>query len=464
MAMTSSIPTITALDDNAVRMLRGSLRGPLLEPGDDGYDAARSVWNAMIDRRPALIARCAGAADVIAAVTFAREHGLLLSIKGGGHNVAGIAVCDGGLMLDLSLMKGIRVDPVAWTAHAQPGVLWGELDRETHAFGLATPGGAISMTGIAGLTLGGGQSWLTGKHGFVVDNLLSVDIVTADGELRHASATENVDLFWAVRGAGHNFGVVTSFEYRLHPLTTVIGGMLIHPFEHARDVLRFHQEFTAGAPDEITSAAALLTGPDGAMVAAIVACYSGPLEGGDRALAPLRQFGQPLADTFAPIPYPVMQTMLDGAFPHGRQNYWKTSLTDHVSDATIDALVDHAADIPSPFSAIMIGHFAGVGSRVGKHETAYVHRDLPYDVLMVSNWLNPADSERNIGWTRECYAAIQSSLPQGIYVNDMGHDESDERVCRAYGENYARLAELKARYDPTNLFRMNHNIRGGDRE
>jgi FAD/FMN-containing dehydrogenase len=448
-----------ALDDDAIQALRERLRGPLLGPEDAGYDAARTVWNAMVDRRPALIARCAGAADVITAVNFARERDLLLSIKGGGHNVAGSAVCDGGLTLDLSPMKSVRVDPVARTARAEAGVLWGELDRETHAFGLATPGGAISTTGIAGLTLGGGQSWLTGKHGFTVDNLLSVDIVTADGELRHASATENADLFWAVRGAGHNFGVATSFEYRLHPVTTVLGGVVIHPFERARDVLRFHQELTASAPDELTSGAGILTGPDGALVAAIIGCYSGPLAEGERVLAPLRRFGPPLADTFAPIPYPVMQTMLDGAFPHGRWNYWKSSLTKEVSDAAIDAIVEHAAEIPSPFSSILIGHFAGAGSRVGKGETAYFHRDLGYDFLALSSWIDPAESERNIGWTRACYQAVEPFLSRSVYVNDMGNDESDERVRHAYGDNYDRLVELKTRYDPANLFRMNHNIR-----
>ena len=411
----------------------------------------------MIDRRPSLIVQARGAADVIAAVTFAREYDLLLSIKGGGHSVAGKSVCDGGLMLDLALLKGIRVDPDSRTAWAEAGVLWGELDRETGAFGLATPGGQISTTGIAGLTLGGGQSWLTGKYGFVIDNLLAVDIVTADGELRYASATEHADLFWAVRGAGHNFGVVTSFEYRLHPVTTVLGGMVIHPFERAKDVLRFHQEFTASAPDEVTSTAAILTAPDGALVAAIVGCYSGPAESGERVLAPLRSFGPPLADTFAPMPYPVMQTMLDGAFPHGRQGYWKSGLTSAVSDAAIDALVRYAAEIPSPLSAILIAHFAGAGSRVAKQATAYVHRDLVYDVLIVSSWVDPLESERNIEWTRACYQALEPELSGGVYVNDLG-DEGNERVRRAYGENYERLVALKQQYDPTNLFRLNQNI------
>lgn len=446
------------IHEAVVMDFRESLRGELLAPGDSGYDAARTIWNAMIDNRPALIARCSGAADVMAAVDFARDHDLLLSIKGGGHNVAGKAVCRDGLMIDLSLMKGITVDPINRTVRAQAGVLWGELDRETSAFELATPGGQISTTGVAGLTLGGGQSWLTGKYGFTVDNLLSVDIVTADGELRHASEAQNPDLFWAVRGAGHNFGVVTSFEYQLHPVTTVLGGMVIHPFERARDVLRFHQEFTAIAPDDVTCGAGILTSPDGTLVAAIVACYSGPIDDGERVLAPLRHFGAPLADTFAPIPYAAMQTMLDQAFPYGRYNYWKSGLTSQVNDAAINTLVHYAAEIPSAFSAILVGHFAGAGSRVAKQATAYYHRDQVYDVLMLSSWTDPAESDNNIQWTRACYQAVEPFLSQGVYVNDMGGDESDERIRHAYGENYERLVELKTRYDPTNLFRLNQNI------
>ena len=448
----------TTVHEAVIADFRSSLRGDLLTPGADGYDAARTVWNAMIDNHPALIARCRGAADVMAAVNFARDHSLPLSIKGGGHSVSGKAVCNDGLMLDLSLMAGIRVDPVGRTARAEAGVLWGELDREAGAFGLATPGGQISTTGIAGLTLGGGQSWLTGKHGFVIDNLLSVDIVTADGELRHASTDANPDLFWAVRGAGHNFGVVTSFEYRLHPVSTVLGGMVIHPFERAGDVLRFHQEFTATAPDDVTSGAGILTAPDGTLVSAIIACYSGPPDEGERVLEPLRAFGPPLADTFAPIPYVAMQTILDGAFPHGRQNYWKSGLTSQVSDTVIDTLVRHAKEIPSPFSAILIAHFSGAGSRVEKQATAYYHRDLVYDVLMVSSWVDPAESDRNIEWTRACYQAVEPFLSRGVYVNDMSGDESDERVRRAYGENYDRLVALKTKYDPGNLFRLNQNI------
>jgi FAD/FMN-containing dehydrogenase len=447
------------LPDAAIEGFRAALRGQLLRPKDEEYDAVRRIWNAMIDRRPALIARCAGTADVMAAISFAREHGLRVSMRGGGHNVAGNALCDGGLMIDLSRMKGIRVDSVARTARAEPGVLWGELDRETHAFGLATPGGFISTTGIAGLTLGGGQSWLASKYGFSIDNLLSADVVTADGKLMTASATENEDLFWALRGAGHNFGVVTSFKYRLHPVDTVLGGMVIHPFDHAREVLGFYREFSAALPDELTTAAAILTAPDGNLVVAVIVCYAGALDEGERVLAPLRRFGPPVADTIAPVPFTVHQTMLDAAFPHGRMNYWKSNLTNRVGDEVIEALVEHARRIPSPLSGVLIADFHGAFSRVAKRDTAYFHRDLQYDIIMASSWIAPADSEENVRWTRDLFQAIERHVPPGVYVNEIDTDEGAERVRSAYGENYERLVELKTKYDPTNFFRVNQNIR-----
>jgi FAD/FMN-containing dehydrogenase len=456
---TTSTGERTVLEEAEVKAFQTRLRGKLLGPGDDGYDDARKVWNGMIDRSPPLIARCTGAADVIAAVTFAREQGLLVSIRGGGHNVAGTAVCDGGLMIDLAPMKSIRVDPVARTARAEPGVLWGEFDRETQAFGLATTGGFISTTGIAGLTLGGGQGWLASKHGFSIDNLLSVDVVTADSALLIASATQNEDLFWAMRGAGHNFGVVTSFEYRLHPVSTVLGGMVVHPFDRATEVLRFYREFTTELTDGLTTAVALLTGPDGSRVAAMVICYVGSLDEGERVLAPLRRFGSPVADTIAPIPYTAQQTMMDAAFPYGRLNYWKSSLTDHLSDGVIAALVDYAGRMPSPLSAIPIADFHGAYRRVGKTEMAYYHRDLRHDIVIAANWTDPADTERNVRWTRELYEVLQRHLPHGVYVNDLDRDEGDERVRHAYGENYERLVTLKKKYDPTNFFCVNQNIK-----
>ena len=446
-----------AIHEAVVADFRNTLRGELLTPGDDGYDAARTIWNAMIDNRPALIARCRGAADVMAAVGFARDHGLSLSIKGGGHNVAGKAVCNDGLMIDLSLMKSIRVDPSARTARVEPGVTWGDLDQETHAFGLATPGGVVSSTGIAGLTLGGGQSWLTGKYGLTIDNLLAADVVLADGSLVRASADENPDLFWALRGAGANFGVVTSFEYRLHPVQTVIGGMVIHPFDRAREVLRFYREFSKNQPDELTTYAAILTGPDGNLVVALVVCYTGDLEEGERILAPLRHFGPPVADMIGQMPFPAQQALIGASFPDGRLNYWKSGLTDTISDQAIETIVEHAARVPSPFTATVFADCHGAYRRVANSETAYSHRHLQYDLVILSAWTDPAETERNIRWTRDFFAALEPELSGGVYVNDLG-DEGSERVRHAYGENYERLVALKTQYDPTNLFRLNQNI------
>jgi FAD/FMN-containing dehydrogenase len=451
----------TSLTDDLIAAFGARLRGPLLRPSDAGYDSARSVWNAMIDRRPALIVQPRGAADVSAAVTFARELGITLSIKGGGHNVAGKAVSDGGLMLDMSLMKSIRVDPEQRTVRAEPGVLLHELDAETHAFGMATPAGTISTTGIAGLTLGGGQSWLAGKHGFTVDNLLAVDIVTADGALRHASETEHPDLFWALRGAGANFGVVTSFEYRLHPVHTVLGGMVLHPFEHAREVLRFYRQFTADLPDELTTFCGALTGPDGELLIAMIVCYVGDLAEGERVVAPLRQFGSPLADTIGPTPFPEHQQMFDAAFPHGRRNYWKTSLTASLSDGFIEALIEHMPRTPSPGNAVLIMEFHGAYRRVANNATAYAHRDLRYDVLILGNWADAADDERNIAWVRAFHMALAPEVSERAYVNDLG-EEGEHRARLSYGENYARLLDLKRQYDPTNLFRLNQNIDPGE--
>ncbi len=447
-----------ALDDAVIDKFESSLRGALLRQTDPGYDAARTVWNGMVDKRPGLIVRCAGTADIIHAVRFAREHDLLVSVRGGGHNVAGNAVCDGGLMIDLSSMKGIRIDPTAATARAEPGLLWGEFDRETQTFGLATTGGMISTTGIAGLTLGGGQGWLASKYGFAIDNLLSVDLVTADGDLLTAGATQNEDLFWALRGAGHNFGVASSFEYRLHRVGPVLGGMVIHPFQRATEVLRFYRDFTGALPDELTTSAGILTGPDGNLVATVAVCFTGDLDQGERVLAPLRRFGSPMEDTIAPCSYVTMQTMLDGAFPAGRLNYWKSSLTDQISDEVIGAVID-AAGRMSPLSLIVISDYHGAYRRVGKTDTAYYHRDLQYDIIIAANWIGPADSERNIRWARELFQTLQPHVPRGVYVNDLDQDEGAERIRHAYGENYQRLAGLKSKYDPRNFFRLNQNIR-----
>ena len=379
-------------------------------------------------------------------------------MKGGGHGVAGKAVCDGGLMIDPSCMKSIRIDPGAHIVRAEPGVLGAELDRETQAFGLATPVGTVSTTGIAGLTLGGGQSWLGSKFGFAIDNLLSVDIVTADGKLRTASAAQNEDLFWGIRGAGHNFGVVTSFEYRLHRVDPVLGGMVLHPINQAAEVLRFYREFTASQPDDLQTWAGILTLPDGNLVVALVPCYVGSLDEGERLVAPLRRFGTPVADTIAPLPYVAMQQLFDAAFPPGRRNYWKSALADHLADEVIAATVEHVQKVPSRHSAILFAELHGAYSRVGKTETAYFHRDLQYDLIILSGWTDPVDNERNITWTRELFAIWEPHAARAAYVNDLG-DEGEDRARSAYGDNYARLTTLKAKYDPTNFFRLNQNIK-----
>ncbi|MEA2515087.1 MAG: hypothetical protein QOF01_4368 [Thermomicrobiales bacterium] len=457
--MISSSVKSPTLEDREVEAFRSALRGELLRPGDPGYDDARRVWNAMVDKRPALIARCTGLEDVAAAVRFGRERGLLISIRGGGHNVAGMAVAEGGLMIDCAPMKGIAVDPAGRTARAGAGVLWGEFDAVTQEYGLATVGGVVSTTGVAGLTLGGGQGWLTGKHGLSLDNLLAAEVVTADGEMVRASAEEHPDLFWALRGAGANFGVVTSFEYRLHPVgPTVLGGMVIHPLPKAREVLRFYREFAAGQPDELTTYAALLTAPDGNPVVAMVCCYAGPPEEGEKAVEPLRRFGPPVADLIGPMPYVAVQGIISQAFPHGRLNYWKSTLLREIPDGVINALADFAGRVPSPHSAIAIADTHGAYGRVAPDATAYAHRDLPFDLVILSSWTDPADSERNVAWTRGLYEAVRPFAPAGVYVNDLDGDEGQARVRDAYGVNYARLAELKKTWDPDNVFRANHNI------
>jgi UDP-N-acetylenolpyruvoylglucosamine reductase len=453
----SSTAVTAALRDADVEAFKARFRGPLLGPNDDGYERARRVWNGMIDRRPALIARCAGAADVRAAVSFARERDLAVSVRGGGHSVAGKAVCDDGVMIDLSLMKSIRVDASARTARVEPGVLWGEFDRETQAFGLATPGGLVSTTGVAGLALGGGQSLLTGKYGLTLDNLVSADVVIADGSLLRASATENADLFWGLRGAGANFGVVTSFEFRLHPVDAVLGGMVIHPLDRAGDVLRFYREFTTTEPDELTTYAALLTSPEGHPVVAIVTCYIGEPSEGERVVAPLRRFGTPIADLIGPTTYVAMQSLLGPAYPAGRLNYWKSSMTNEIPDELIDTLSDHAKRVPSPFTSTVLAECHGAYSRVGKSDTAYWPRDQRYDLVIISSWENPSETDRNIAWTRGFFDAIDPYLSRNVYVNDLG-DEGRDRIRDAYGGNYDRLLSLKRRYDPANLFRMNQNI------
>jgi FAD/FMN-containing dehydrogenase len=445
---------------SAVQKFRESLRGPSFCPGDAGYDAARTIPNAMIDRRPAIIARCAGSADVIACVHFAREHELLVSVRGGGHSVAGKSVCEGGLMIDLSGMKGMRVDPVRRTARAEPGLKLGEFDRETQAFGLATTLGVVPATGISGLTLGGGFGNLMAKYGLALDNLISVDIVTADGHLLTASAQENPDLFWGVRGSSGNLGVVTSLEYRLHEVGLVVGGAVLYPVNKAREVLHFCRDLAQTLPDEIVIQGGAFTTLDGVPVFGVGACYCGAsLPEGEKLLEPLRRFGQPVADMISRMSYVQLQSMFEPFFPPGRHTYVKSNFLRELSDGAIATISEWAGKSPSPYTfAPFFEHWHGAVSRVGVTETAFPHRQHSWNLFAWSVWADPADTARNIQWTRDCWEAVRPYLIDGSYVNYVS-DEGDTFARAAYGPNYDRLVALKNKYDPMNLFRMNHNIK-----
>jgi FAD/FMN-containing dehydrogenase len=464
---TETATLATATTDLA--SLRESLHGPVIGPEDEGYDEARSIWNGMIDRRPAYIARCTGVADVAAAVRFARERELLVAVRAGGHGVGGHAICDGGLVIDLSPMKGIRVDPQARTARAEAGVLWGELDRETQLHGLATVGGIVTHTGIAGLTLGGGIGWLMRKHGATVDNLVSVDLVTADGELLTAGEDENPDLFWGVRGGGGNFGIVTSFEYRLHRVgPIVLAGPIFHPLEDAREVLAFYREFIATAPDELTTIFELGVAPPapflpedvhGKPIVMVGACYAGAPEDGIEVVRPLKEFGTPIVDLLEPKLYTALQSMFDPAVPHGWHRYWKSVELPPLTDGAIDTLVEHASAQTSPKSYCIVFQLGGALARVGEDETAFTQRDAAHNVNINAVWTeDDVEGERHVAWAREFFSAMQSHAGERVYVNFLG-DEGADRVRQAYGaRQYERLAGLKRTYDPTNLFRMNQNI------
>jgi hypothetical protein len=435
-----------------------AFRGEVILADHPAYESARRIWNASIDKRPGAIARCTGLADVIAAVRFARKHGLLVAVRGGGHNVGGRALCDGGLVIDLSRMKGIHVDPVARRARVQPGVTLGELDRETHVFGLAVPLGVVSKTGVAGLTLGGGVGWLARKHGLTCDNVVSFELVTADGDVLQVRAGEHPDLFWALRGGGGNFGVVTSFEYRLHAVTTVLGGLVIHPRERAADLLRFYRTFTQDAPDELAAYAALLHTPDGQPVAAVATCYCGDPGEGERVLAPLRSFGPPLVDAIQPMPFPVMQTLLDAACPDGHHNYWKSAFLRELSDEAIETIVRFANQATSPLTGILVEQYGGAAARVRRDETAFAQRHAEYDLGILTQWTDPEDSPRHIDWTR-AFADAMRPFGSGAYLLNFLGEEGDETIRAAFGENHGRLLEVKATYDPTNFFRVNQNLK-----
>jgi hypothetical protein len=447
------------LDAVHLENLQQSFRGELIRSGHAGYESARRVWNGNIDRRPALIARCTGVADVQRAVEFAQRHGLRVSVRGGGHSAPGYGTNDGGLVIDLSPMKGIRVDPQRRTVRAEGGVLWRELDRETQVFGLATTGGTVSNTGIGGLTLGGGLGWLMGKHGLTIDNLISADVVAADGTFYQADDTDNPDLFWALRGGGGNFGVVTSLKYRLHPVTQVLGGLILHTLEQAPAVLRFYRDFCPTLPDEAEAFAALLTAPQGMPVVALLLGYNGSLKEGERVLAPARRFGKPIADLVAPVAYTARQTMLDAPnAEHGLHRYWRSAFTEQISDGFIDAAVDGAASFTSPLSALILFYMHGAATRPLPTETAFAARRAQWDFDAIGQWADGTTSDQHVTWVRALWNRFEPHLLGRAYVNHLAVDDRPEVVRASFGENYTRLRQVKTMYDPTNLFHLNANI------
>ena len=468
---TSSTPL--NLSDASIQQFVASIRGDVIRPGDPGYDDMRQVYNAMIDKRPALIARCADAGDVIASVNFARDNGLLVAVRGGGHNGPGLGVCNDGLVIDLSTLKGVRVDPVGRTARVAGGCTWAEVDHATHAFGLATPSGIISTTGVGGLTLGGGLGHLTRKFGLTIDNLLEADVVLADGRFLTASLDENADLFWAIRGGGGNFGVVTSFVFRLHPIDTVYGGPMFWAFEQTTEVLRWYREFIAQAPDDLNGFFAFHTVPPappfpehlhGQKICGIIWCYTGPLDQAEETFAPIRaEFGPPAMDWVGPIPLPALQSMFDGLYPPGYQWYWKADFVNELSDQAIARNVEFGATMPTSLSAMHLYPIDGAAGRVAQDETAWTYRDAKWAQVMVGVSPDPSDNAAMTAWTKAYWEALHPFSAGGAYVNMMmdAVDEGQDRVRISYGSNYDRLAEIKAKYDPTNLFRVNQNIQPG---
>jgi FAD/FMN-containing dehydrogenase len=448
-----------ALDTSAIKNLADDLSGTVLLPDDADYDAARKVHNGLIDKRPAAIVRCATTEDVAAAVRFATRSGLEISVRGGGHNVAGRSVCEGGLMIDLSRMRAVDVDAEAKTARAQGGALWSDLNTAAHEHGLAVTGGAISSTGIGGYTLGGGLGWLMSTQGLAADNLVAVELVTAGGEVLQVDEESHGDLMWALRGGGGNFGIATSLTFRLRHQPMVVGGFIVHPIERGADMLRFYREAAANCPDELTVFAALVHAPDGSgmKVAGMLVCHTDP-DRADADLAPFFEWGPPIMVEVGPMPYPVMNTLLDAGYPAGALNYWLSSFTTGISDELIDTVVQRFESVPSPMSAILFEHFHGEVTRIDPTAAAVPHREPGWNMLLPSEWMDPADTTRNIQWTKDTYAALTEQLRNARWLNYLGDDQMDDAIRAAYGPNYERLREVKRRYDPENVFHLNHNI------
>jgi FAD/FMN-containing dehydrogenase len=457
------------MDQPSLEQFRASLRGELIQSGDPGYHDARKVYNGMIDKHPRLIVRCVDTADVIYAVNFARENGLLVAVRGGGHNGAGLGTCDDGLVIDLSRMKGIRVDPAAGEARVQGGCVWGDVDHATHAFGGAVPCGFLSTTGVGGLTLGGGIGYLTRTYGLTIDNLLAADVVLADGRFVKASAKENPDLFWALRGGGGNFGVVTSFLFRLQPVKTVYAGPTLWPLEQAGDVLRAYRQFIVQAPDDINGFFAFLVVPPAPMfpqhlhlqkMCGIVWCCTAPPEKAEAALKPMRSFGKPAFDHVGPFPFPILQSLFDGLYPPGLQWYWRADFVKEISDEAVALHVEHGSRLPTMFSTMHLYPIDGAAHRVGKDDTAFSYRDATFAEVIVGVDPDPANKEKITNWCKEYFDALHPYSAGGAYVNFM-MDEGQDRIKAAFRDNYARLAQIKRKYDPRNFFRVNQNIQPG---
>ncbi|ATU90412.1 FAD-binding oxidoreductase [Phyllobacterium zundukense] len=447
-----------ALPTERATAFANEVQGDLIQPGDRDYEEARHIWNALVDKHPGAILKCRDTADVVAAVKFARDNDILVAVRGGGHNVGGRALCDDGLVIDLSRMRDVHVDPARQTVRVQGGATLGDVDRETNVHGLAVPFGVISKTGVGGLTLGGGVGWLVRKYGPSCDNVLSMEVVTADGVARTASADENPDLFWALRGGGGNFGVVTSFLYQAYPVSTVFGGLIVYPRAAAGEILRAYRTFMETAPEDLTVYAGFICTPDGIPATAVVPCWSGEdLAEGERAIAPLRKLGEPLMDAVQAMPFPAMQSILDAAFPAGTRNYWKSAFVKGLSDEVVDVLVEQAKGMTSPLSGLLIEYYGGAGGRKASDTNAFAQRSSDYLIGFMPQWTDPAEDDPQINWAKGAWKAIQPYATGGYLLNYLAEGEQ-EAVQAAFGANYQRLVELKRKYDPTNFFRMNQNI------